>query len=196
MKKKARKSANRMGFVLKSTETEKTVSLESTALTTKNLPFETATATKTNDGDKKVAEAKKLEPNYGSGSSHTVSVRTISETDDYEESSDYESDSDGNKTLSEYSIMAGKARLGLIPQKEFLNYVSSVDRSPQGANVANMELDSIPPGDTGADTEMRQKQIKISYEKKSKKRLKSKNKIKTDKFLVLNVQDIKKDAVK
>ncbi|OMJ15204.1 hypothetical protein AYI70_g7422, partial [Smittium culicis] len=151
MKKKARKSANRMGFVLKSTETEKTVSLESTALTTKNLPFETATATKTNDGDKKVAEAKKLEPNDGSGSSHTVSVRTISETDDYEESSDYErssspieikkehiifnnnqSDSDGNKTLSEYSIMAGKARLGLIPQKEFLNYVSSVDRSPQG----------------------------------------------------------------
>ncbi|OMJ28075.1 hypothetical protein AYI69_g2446, partial [Smittium culicis] len=160
-------------------------------------------ATKTNIGDKKAVEAKKLEPNDGSGSSHTTSVRTIRgtagikkppassiaqiqleqstlkkissdddtgsdystinyskqkninanknaiETDDYEESSDYErssspikikkeliifkniqSDSDGNNTPSEHSMMAGKAILGLLPQKEFLNYVSSVDRAP------------------------------------------------------------------
>ncbi|OMJ11933.1 hypothetical protein AYI69_g9634 [Smittium culicis] len=58
--KKARKGANKMGFVFKSTEPEK----------------DTA-ATKTNDSDKKAAEAKKLEPNDGSGSSHTTSVRTI-----------------------------------------------------------------------------------------------------------------------
>ncbi|OMJ23461.1 hypothetical protein AYI70_g2255 [Smittium culicis] len=173
--KKARKSASKMGFVFKSTETEKTVGLESTAPTIKNLPFVTAATTKTNDGDKKAAEAKKLESNDGSGSSHTTSVRTIKETDGYKESSDYErssspieikkehiifnsnqSDSYCNKTPSEHSSMAGKARLGLIPQNEFLNYVSSIDRAPQGANVANMELDSIPLGDTGADTEMRQ----------------------------------------
>ncbi|OMJ18075.1 hypothetical protein AYI70_g5577 [Smittium culicis] len=66
-----------MGFVFKSTEPEKTVSLENTAPTKKNLPFETVAATITNDGDKKAAEAKKLEPNDGSGSSHTTSVRTI-----------------------------------------------------------------------------------------------------------------------
>ncbi|OMJ09817.1 hypothetical protein AYI70_g10712 [Smittium culicis] len=144
--KKARKGANKMGFVFNSTEPEKTVGLESTAPIIKNLPFETAAAIKTND-----------------------------ENDDYEELSDYErssspieikkehiifnnnqSDSDGNKTPSEHSIMAGKTRLGLIPQKEILNYVSSVDRVPQGANVTNMELESIPPGDTGPDTEMRQ----------------------------------------
>ncbi|OMJ14177.1 hypothetical protein AYI70_g8041, partial [Smittium culicis] len=187
---KAKKSANKMGFVFKSTEPEKTVSLERTAPTIKNLPFVTAAANKTNDGDKKAAEAKKLEPNDGSGSSHNTSVRTIRgangvkkppassvamiqpkpstlkqvssdydtgsdystinnikkkainenkntiETDYYEESSDYErssspieikkehiifnnnqSDSNGNKTPLEHSIMAGKARLGLIPQK-------------------------------------------------------------------------------
>ncbi|OMJ13029.1 hypothetical protein AYI70_g8761, partial [Smittium culicis] len=66
-----------MGFVFKSTEPEKTDRFESTAPTIKNLPFETAAASKTNDGDKKAAEAKKLEPNDGSGSSHTTSVRTI-----------------------------------------------------------------------------------------------------------------------
>ncbi|OMJ18662.1 hypothetical protein AYI69_g6926 [Smittium culicis] len=186
--KKARKGANKMGFIFKSTEPEKTVGLESTAPIIKNLPFESAAATKTNICDKKAAEAKKLEPNDGSGSSHTSSVRTIRgttgikkppassiaqiqlepstlkkissdddtgsdystinysiqkninanknaiETDDYEESSDYErssspieikkehiifkniqSDSDGNNTPSEHSMMAGKARLGLVP---------------------------------------------------------------------------------
>ncbi|OMJ14330.1 hypothetical protein AYI69_g8642 [Smittium culicis] len=227
--KKARKGANKMGFVFKSTEPEKTVGLESTAPNIKNLLFETAGVTKTNDGDKEAAETKKIEPNEDSGSSHTTPVRTIRgttgikkppassiaqiqlepstlkkissyddtgsdyntinyskqkninankkaiETDDYEESSDYErssspmeikkehiifkniqSDSDGNNTPSEHSMMVGKARLGLVPQKEFLNYVSGVDRAPQGANAANMELNSIPPGDTGADTEMRQ----------------------------------------
>ncbi|OMJ21034.1 hypothetical protein AYI70_g3717, partial [Smittium culicis] len=65
--KKARKGANKMGFVFNSTEPEKTVGLESTAPIIKNLPFETAAATKTNYGDKRAAEAKKLEPNYGSG---------------------------------------------------------------------------------------------------------------------------------
>ncbi|OMJ29978.1 hypothetical protein AYI69_g488, partial [Smittium culicis] len=53
------------------------LNLESTAPNIKNLPFETAGATKTNGSDKKTAEAKKLEPNDGSGSSHTTSVRTI-----------------------------------------------------------------------------------------------------------------------
>ncbi|OMJ26151.1 hypothetical protein AYI70_g395 [Smittium culicis] len=142
-----------MGFVFKSTEPEKTVSLESTAPTIKIIPFETAAATKTNYGDKRAAEAKKLEHNYGSGSSYTTSARTIREHVIF---NDNQSDSDGNKTPSEHSMMAVKARFGLIPQKEFLNYVSNVDRAPQGANVANMELDSIPPGYTGADTEMRQ----------------------------------------
>ncbi|OMJ15550.1 hypothetical protein AYI70_g7199 [Smittium culicis] len=226
---KAKKSANKMGFVFKSNEPENTVSLQSTAPTIKNLPIVTAATTKTNDGDKKATMAKNLEPNDGSGSSHTTSVRTIRgttgikkppassiaiiqpktctlkqissdvdtgsdystinnikkktinenknviETDGYEESSDYErssspieikkehiifkniqSDSDGNNSPTEHSIMAGKVRLGLIPQKELLNYVSSVDRAPQGANVTNMELDFIPPEDTGTDTEMRQ----------------------------------------
>ncbi|OMJ10846.1 hypothetical protein AYI69_g10080, partial [Smittium culicis] len=199
--KKARKGANKMGFVFKSTEPEKTVGLKSTAPNIKNLPFETTAASKTNDSDKKTAEAKKLEPIDSSGRFHTSSVRTIRgttgikkppassiaqiqlepstlkkissdddtgsdystinyskqkainenknsiETDDYIESSDYErssypieikkehdifdnnqSDSEGNNTPSEHSMMAGKARLGLIPQKEFLNYVSNVDR--------------------------------------------------------------------
>ncbi|OMJ23493.1 hypothetical protein AYI70_g2230 [Smittium culicis] len=158
--------------------------------------------------------AKKLEPNDGSGSSHTTSVRTIRgttgikkhpassiaqiqpepstlkkissdddtgsdystinnskqkninvdkndiETEDYEELSDYErssssieikkehiifkniqSDSDGNNSPTEHSMMAGKA---------------SVDRALQGDNVANKDLDTIPPEDTSSDTEMRQ----------------------------------------
>ncbi|OMJ16119.1 hypothetical protein AYI70_g6807 [Smittium culicis] len=147
--KKARKGANKMGFVFNSTEPEKTVGLESTAPTKKNLPFETAAATKTNDGDKKAAEAKKLEPNDGSGSSHTTSKLMITKSrqimKDHIIFNSIKSDSDGDKTPSEHSMIYGKARLGLIPQKEFLNYVSSVDRAPQGAKVANMELDSIPP---------------------------------------------------
>ncbi|OMJ26652.1 hypothetical protein AYI69_g3935 [Smittium culicis] len=75
--KKARKGANKMGFVFKSTEPEKTAGPKITAPIIKNLQFETAAATKTNDGEKKPATAKKLEPNDGSGSSHTTSVRTI-----------------------------------------------------------------------------------------------------------------------
>ncbi|OMJ15187.1 hypothetical protein AYI70_g7431 [Smittium culicis] len=155
--KKARKGANKMRFVFNSTEPEKTVGLESTAPIIKNLPFESAAATKTNYNDKKAAEDKKLElmmvplaPTLPQSSS-PIEIKK-----EHIIFNNNQSGSDGNKTPSEHSIMAGKTRLGLMPQKEFLNYVSNVDREPQGANVANMELDSIPPGDTGADAEMRQ----------------------------------------
>ncbi|OMJ23719.1 hypothetical protein AYI69_g4885 [Smittium culicis] len=65
-------------------------------------------------------------------------------------------DSDGNNTPSEHSMNAENVGFDLIPQKEFHNYVSNVDRASQGANAANMELDSIPPGDSSSDTEMHQ----------------------------------------
>ncbi|OMJ13166.1 hypothetical protein AYI69_g9105 [Smittium culicis] len=75
--KKVRKGVNKMGGFFKSTEPEKVVGPESTAPIGKILPFETTAATKTNDGDKKISEATKIEPNHDYGISCTTSVRTI-----------------------------------------------------------------------------------------------------------------------
>ncbi|OMJ11324.1 hypothetical protein AYI69_g9876 [Smittium culicis] len=63
--------------------------------------------------------------------------------------------SEGNNTPSEYDVMAEKARLGKISEKEFMDYVSKVDCAPQGSNLAGMGLDSDPPDQSSSDIEFK-----------------------------------------
>ncbi|OMJ13250.1 hypothetical protein AYI69_g9067 [Smittium culicis] len=53
--------------------------------------------------------------------------------------------SEGNNTPSEHDVMAEKARLGKISEKEFMDYVHKVDCASQCSNIAGMDLDSDPP---------------------------------------------------
>ncbi|OMJ14774.1 hypothetical protein AYI70_g7683 [Smittium culicis] len=62
--------------------------------------------------------------------------------------------SEGNNTPSEHDIMAVKARLGKISEKEFMDYVPKVDCSPQGSNLAGMDLDSDPSDQSSSDIEI------------------------------------------
>ncbi|OMJ18376.1 hypothetical protein AYI70_g5384 [Smittium culicis] len=68
--------------------------------------------------------------------------------------SDVFESSEGNNTPSEHDIMAEKARLGKISEKEFMDYVSKVDCAPQGSNLAGMDLDSDPPDQFSSDIEI------------------------------------------
>ncbi|OMJ07891.1 hypothetical protein AYI69_g11278 [Smittium culicis] len=62
--------------------------------------------------------------------------------------------SEGNSTPSEHDVMAEKARLGKILEKEFMDYVSKVDCELQGSNLAGMDLDSDPPDQSSSDIEI------------------------------------------
>ncbi|OMJ14603.1 hypothetical protein AYI70_g7781 [Smittium culicis] len=67
--------------------------------------------------------------------------------------SDIFESSEGNKTPSEHDIMAEKARLGKISEKEFMDYVFKVDCASQGSNLAGIDLGSDPPDQSSSDIE-------------------------------------------
>ncbi|OMJ21581.1 hypothetical protein AYI70_g3412 [Smittium culicis] len=52
-------------------------------------------------------------------------------------------ESDGYSPPSEHSLMAAKARMGIISGKSFNNYVSNVDNAPPGKNIAAIDPESI-----------------------------------------------------
>ncbi|OMJ12643.1 hypothetical protein AYI70_g8984, partial [Smittium culicis] len=106
---------------------------------------------KTKSINNKIVESDDSQDSYSiAGSSSPIEIKKeyISPISDIFESSE------GNNTPSEHDIMAEKARLRKISEKEFMDYVSKVDYAPQGSNLAGMDLDSDPPDQSISDIEI------------------------------------------